>query len=83
MSSPIVAAQETSKITPRQKFEGHTKWIKDVIHLPGGERILTGSWDGSLRVWDMKNGKQIGDKWRDRESLVAHDGVVSGREEGG
>jgi WD40 repeat protein len=90
MSSPVVATQETSKITPCQKLEGHAEWISGVIHLPGGERIMTCSWDGSLRVWNVKSGKQIGDMWRDGDSIVrttalSPDGkkVVSGSADGG
>ncbi|KAG1822674.1 uncharacterized protein BJ212DRAFT_820677 [Suillus subaureus] len=67
MSSP---AQEISIITPHQKFEGHTDVVCDVIHLPGRQRIMTCSEDGSLRVWNLKTGKQIGDEWRDGESQV-------------
>jgi len=51
---------------------------------------MTCSWDGSLRVWNLKSGKQIGDDWRDGESEVltialSPDGkkVVSGSEDGG
>ncbi|KAG2745943.1 WD40 repeat-like protein [Suillus brevipes Sb2] len=62
--------KETSAITPRQKFEGHTNWVWGAIHLPGGQRIITCSWDGSLRVWNVKSGKQIGDDWRDGDSAV-------------
>ncbi|KIK40862.1 hypothetical protein CY34DRAFT_806792 [Suillus luteus UH-Slu-Lm8-n1] len=83
MSAPVVAAQETSKITPYQKFEGHAEWIGGVIHLPCGERIMTcsrrsevrtialspdgkkvvsGSRDGAVRLWDIDTGKVIS-KW--------------------
>ncbi|KIK34394.1 hypothetical protein CY34DRAFT_812948 [Suillus luteus UH-Slu-Lm8-n1] len=89
MSAPVVAAQETSRITPCQTFEGHAEWISGVIHLPGGERIMTCSSDGSLRVWNMKSGEQIGDKWQDGENPVrmialSPDGktVVSGSRDG-
>ncbi|KAG1822683.1 WD40-repeat-containing domain protein [Suillus subaureus] len=72
MTSPSVAsvAQDTSIITPCQKFEGHTSQVSGAIHLPGGKRIMTCSADGSLRVWNLKIGKQIGDEWRDGESAV-------------
>ncbi|KIK33397.1 hypothetical protein CY34DRAFT_713152 [Suillus luteus UH-Slu-Lm8-n1] len=59
------------------------------IHLPGGQRIITCSVDGSLRVWNLKSGKQIGDDWRDGDSGVmsmalSPDGkkVVSGSVDG-
>ncbi|KAG2053341.1 WD40 repeat-like protein [Suillus hirtellus] len=90
MSSSIVRRQETSRMMPHQKFEGHANWVRGVIHLPGGQRIMTCSLDGSLRVWDLKSGKQIGDDWRDGDSPVyalalSPDGkkVASGSEDGG
>ncbi|KAG2066720.1 tricorn protease domain 2-containing protein [Suillus decipiens] len=75
---------------PCQKSEGHNNLVYGAIHLPGGQRIMTCSRDGSLRVWNMKTGKQIGDDWRDGESevwtiVLSPDGkkVVSGSEDGG
>jgi WD40 repeat protein len=89
MSSAATKKKETSAITHRQKFEGHTEGVGGVIHLPGGQRIITCSQDGSLRVWNVKSGKQIGDDWRDGDSGVwsialSPDGkkVVSGSDDG-
>jgi WD40 repeat protein len=44
--------------------------VSGVIHLPGGQRIMTCSYDGSLQVWDLQSRKRIGDSWRDEESGV-------------
>jgi WD40 repeat protein len=81
--------KRTSMITHHQKLEGHTDWVWGAIHLPGGQRIITCSWDGSLRVWNVRTGKQIGDDWRDGGSAVysialSPDGkkVVSGSSDG-
>jgi WD40 repeat protein len=63
--SSTTKMKDTSIITPHQKFEGHTKWVWGIIHLPGGQRIITCSGDGSLRVLNLKHGKQIGEDWRD------------------
>ena len=63
--------QETPEIKPRQKFEGHTHWVTGIIHLPGGQRMMTCSYDGSLRVWNSHSGKQIGNNWRNREGVNA------------
>ncbi|KAG2757632.1 WD40 repeat-like protein [Suillus brevipes Sb2] len=89
MASSISKMKETSAITHRQKFEGHTRRVWGAIHLPGGQRIITCSWDGSLRVWNSKTGKQIGEDWRDGDSEVwsialSPDGkkVVSGSYDG-
>jgi WD40 repeat protein len=90
MSSPTVGRQETTTIKPRQKFEGHDGWINGTIHLADGERMMTCSEDGSLQVWNLKSGKQMGEDWRDGDSKVwkmtlSPDGkkVVSGNEDGG
>ncbi|KAG2060740.1 WD40 repeat-like protein [Suillus hirtellus] len=90
MSLSRVKRKEAPAITPCQKFQGHTDCVYGAMHLPGGQRIMTCSWDGSLRVWNLKSGKQIRDDWRDGESEVSTialspDGkkVVSGSEDGG
>jgi WD40 repeat protein len=68
----------------RQRFEGIGS-VLGVIHLLDGQRIITCSSNGSLRVWNLKNGKQIGEDWRDgdgdvRSIALSPDGkkVVSG-----
>ncbi|KAG2754420.1 WD40 repeat-like protein [Suillus brevipes Sb2] len=90
MTSPNSKEKETSAITlHHQKLEGHTDWVWGAIHLPGGQRIITCSADGSLRVWNVKSGKQIGEDWKDGDSGVysialSPDGkkVVSGSGDG-
>jgi WD40 repeat protein len=66
MSSPAARVQKAQAVIPHQKFEGHTDWVMGVIHLRGGQRIMTCSHDGSLRVWDVERGRQIGEDWRDK-----------------
>jgi WD40 repeat protein len=70
MSLPGAVTEETRAIRPCHKFEGHTREVTDVIHVSGGHRMMTGSWDGSVRIWDLQSGKQIGNDWRDGESEV-------------
>src|SRR5882757_6097023 len=65
MSLPTVSTEMTREIRPHQKFEGHTGDVYGVMHLPDGRRIMTCSEDGSLRMWNLKSGKQIGNDWRD------------------
>jgi len=70
VSAAASGTQNTLAIRPSQRFEGHTDRVRGVIHLPGGQRIMTCSSDGSLRVWNLKTGEQIGDAWRDAENGV-------------
>jgi WD40 repeat protein len=89
MTLPAAVTQETGTIAPCRRFEGHTDNVNGVIHLPGGQCIMTYSDDGSLRVWDLQSGKQVGNDWRDGESAVRATGmspdgkkVVSGSGDG-
>src|ERR1700709_816559 len=89
MSLPAGVTQVTRVIRPCGKFEGHTGLVDGAIHLPGGQRMMTCSEDGSLRVWDLQSEQQMGNDWRDGESAVyaiglSPDGkkVVSGSADG-
>lgn len=46
-------------------MQGHTESVKGIVHLADGQHIITCSWDGSLRRWDLESGTQIGNGWRD------------------
>jgi WD40 repeat protein len=70
MSLPAAVTEEIRAIKPYRKFEGHTDSVYGVIRLPGEQRIMTCTPDGSLRVWNLQTGKQIGNDWRDGDSDV-------------
>jgi len=79
----------TQAIKPHRKFEGHTDWVRSVMHLTGRQRMVTSSDDGSLREWNLETGEQIGNDWRDGESRVSAAAlspngkkIVSGGEDG-
>jgi hypothetical protein len=38
-------------------LRGHEFWVKSVCYSPDGRRIVSGSWDGSMRVWDAHSGE--------------------------
>ncbi|KAG2336281.1 hypothetical protein BDR05DRAFT_1015112 [Suillus weaverae] len=71
MSSQTSKKQETTaKVTAIKVMRGHTNQVQGVVHLPGGRQIITGSLDGSVRLWDLESGTQIGKDWRDDEAGV-------------
>ncbi|KIK39698.1 hypothetical protein CY34DRAFT_88768 [Suillus luteus UH-Slu-Lm8-n1] len=46
-------------------MRGHIDGVQGVLHLPREQQIITCSRDGSLRLWDLKSGSQIGEDWKD------------------
>jgi len=53
------------------ELRGHTGWIADVSFSPDGSFVLTGSYDGTARVWKLASGQCV-------RILSGHDGAVSG-----
>jgi WD40 repeat protein len=65
MSSTVTEIEEISQIMPHRRMRGHTHWVQGIVHLPDGHHIITCSLDGSLRLWNLDSGTQIGKDWRD------------------
>ena len=57
--------QQASATPPHQTMRGHAELVTGIAHLPGGRRMITCSDDGSLRLWNLESGVQIGNDWRD------------------
>ncbi|KAG1740572.1 quinon protein alcohol dehydrogenase-like superfamily [Suillus lakei] len=38
----------------------------EILHLPGGQRIITCSWTGVFQVWDLERATQVGEDWEDK-----------------
>ena len=51
-----------------RRFAGHDKLISDVAFSPDGRRLVTGSHDCTVRVWDMPTGRCL--SWMQFESAV-------------
>ncbi|KAG2739262.1 WD40 repeat-like protein [Suillus brevipes Sb2] len=73
-ASPKAPAQPTrdGQLVPHVKMtlKGHKEQVNDVAFIHGTRLLVTGSYDESLRVWNLDTGKQVG------EPLLGHDAGV-------
>ncbi|KAF8471986.1 quinon protein alcohol dehydrogenase-like superfamily [Kalaharituber pfeilii] len=47
--------------TPTHMLKGHTSWVLCVAWSPDAKLVATGSMDNTVRLWDPKTGKAIGE----------------------
>jgi len=62
----------------RSTLSGHTKRVECVAITPDGKRILSGSDDDTMRVWDAANGKALG-SWQASQHFVLSVVALSGQ----
>ena len=49
---------------------GHTGWVNSIAYSPGGQYIISGSHNHTIRIWDAESGAAIG------QPLEGHAGLV-------
>lgn len=42
-----------------RKFEGHSDWVYAVAAHPASSRLVSGSYDGEIRVWNLDTGESV------------------------
>ena len=40
----------------KKRLKGHSHYVQDVAISSDGQFALSGSWDGTLRLWDLNTG---------------------------
>ncbi|KIJ64260.1 hypothetical protein HYDPIDRAFT_62090, partial [Hydnomerulius pinastri MD-312] len=67
---------------------GHDDWISGIVYLPEGDRVVTCSWDKTVRLWDATTGEEEGERMEHGAGVrclaVTKDGkrIVSGDYDG-
>ncbi|KIJ60522.1 hypothetical protein HYDPIDRAFT_98506, partial [Hydnomerulius pinastri MD-312] len=59
-SSNSVVSKTENRPAPIQTYEGHEDMVLCVAFFQDEQRLITGSRDGGLRVWNRETGAQIG-----------------------
>lgn len=56
------APAQILKLQPVQTraMEGHTNFVMAVAFFKDSRRVVTGSWDHTLRIWDVQKGESVG-----------------------
>ncbi|KAF8834637.1 WD40 repeat-like protein [Paxillus ammoniavirescens] len=67
-SSQLVASKNASDRVPVQVFEGHKTSVECVRFCPDEDRLVTGSYDKTIRIWNRTTGAV--------EVLRGHNGLV-------
>jgi WD40 repeat protein len=78
-ATPRLVSQRTSDWSSVMTvIEGHTGGVRSVAYSPDGARIVSGSEDRTIRVWDAHTGKQLavleGHKYRVMSVAFSPDG---------
>jgi WD40 repeat protein len=55
----VVQLLDTDTGKEKRSFRGHTHLVTGVAFSPDGRRILSGSMDGSIRLWKLENGQEM------------------------
>mmetsp|Transcript_32595 Transcript_32595/g.92412 ORF Transcript_32595/g.92412 Transcript_32595/m.92412 type:complete len:319 (-) Transcript_32595:208-1164(-) len=48
--------EESNYGQPQRALRGHSHFVEDVVISSDGQFALSGSWDGTLRLWDLNTG---------------------------
>ncbi|KAH7888263.1 WD40-repeat-containing domain protein [Phlebopus sp. FC_14] len=70
MSAHSLPSENEAKIVPVKTFEGHGDWVQCVAWYPDGRRLVSGSDNGELRIWETETGLQVG------EAIQGHSNVL-------
>ncbi|KIJ11526.1 hypothetical protein PAXINDRAFT_15629 [Paxillus involutus ATCC 200175] len=59
---PDERKQPVTPARPLHILEGHSDWVWSLASIPNSNLFVSGSSDGGCRVWDAKNGSELGKK---------------------
>ena len=76
LANKLLSKKDSGELTqsfpfiPFLREKGHSGWVNSVAITPDGERVVTGSWDETIKIWDMQSGECL-------DTLEGHSGWVN------
>jgi WD40 repeat protein len=58
-AAPVVRASAGGFVLDRT-LKGHSGWVTAVAFSPDGRRLASGSWDRTVKFWDVSTGETVG-----------------------
>ncbi|KAH7910608.1 WD40-repeat-containing domain protein [Hygrophoropsis aurantiaca] len=58
--SPELELEDPAPHPATKVFKGHTKRVVSVAYFKDGKRVISGSRDNTIRIWNVENGKEEG-----------------------
>jgi WD40 repeat protein len=55
LTRPFASGMLTRGAVVGNPLEGHTSWVWSVAYSPDGRRIISGSRDNTIRIWDLSS----------------------------
>ena len=52
-------AEEKGKVKILKKLQGHDWQVSSVAFHPAGDMLASASWDRTVRIWDINEGKEL------------------------
>jgi WD40 repeat protein/putative methionine-R-sulfoxide reductase with GAF domain len=52
-------------------LKGHTGWVTTMAFSPDGQRLATGSWDQTIKFWEVSTGEQLSTTARKNKEIEA------------
>ena len=62
-------AQDVSKFKCLKTLEGHSDWVESVAYSPDGTKIISSSYDKTIKIWDANTGECL-------NTLEGHSGYI-------